>query len=79
MRVSNTFLGEPIPLKGSYDVAKKNIGLRIWCNAMCLCGFKVQKTHYFPHTVLFVAPLCSDFLKRIDFYKAHRSEKRCVL
>ncbi len=22
-----------------------------------------------------VAPLCSDFLKRVDFYKAHRSEK----
>ncbi len=27
-------------LKGSYDVAKKNIILCIWCNAMCLCGLR---------------------------------------
>ncbi len=79
MRVSNTFLGEPIPLKGSYDVAKKNIGLRIWCNAMCLCGLRFKKHIIFHILFIIVAPLCSDFLKRIDFYKAHRSEKRCVL
>ncbi len=30
-------------LKGSYDVAKKNIILCIWCNAMCLCGLKFKK------------------------------------
>ncbi len=42
--------------------------------------FKVKKTHYFPHTVhIIVAPLCSAFLKHVDFYKAHRSEKRGVL
>ncbi len=37
-------------LKRSYNVAKKNIILCIWCNAICLMQFKVQK-HYFPHTV----------------------------
>ncbi len=37
-------------LKGSYDVAKKNIILCIWCNAMCLCGLMLKK-HYFTHTV----------------------------
>ncbi len=30
-------------LKGSYDVAKKNIILCIWCNAMCLCGLGIKK------------------------------------
>ncbi len=30
-------------LKGSYDAAKKNIILCIWCNAMCLCGLKLKK------------------------------------
>ncbi len=58
-------------LKGSYDVAKKNIIiLCIWCNAMFM-RFKVQKTH-FPHTVLYC---CSSMLR----LKAHRSEKRGVL
>uniref|UniRef100_A0A672PHA0 Si:dkey-88e18.8 n=1 Tax=Sinocyclocheilus grahami TaxID=75366 RepID=A0A672PHA0_SINGR len=37
-------------LKGSYDVAKNNIILCIWCNEMCLCGLRFKK-HYFPHTV----------------------------
>uniref|UniRef100_A0A671SUF9 Peptidyl-prolyl cis-trans isomerase n=1 Tax=Sinocyclocheilus anshuiensis TaxID=1608454 RepID=A0A671SUF9_9TELE len=27
-------------LKGSYDAAKKNIILCIWCNEMCLCGLR---------------------------------------
>ncbi len=31
-------------LKGSYDVAKKNIILCIWCNAMCLCGLRLKNT-----------------------------------
>ncbi len=30
-------------LKGSYDVAKKNIIWCIWCNAMCFMRFKVHK------------------------------------
>ncbi len=33
---------------GSHDVAKKNVILCIWCNAMCLCGLRLKKTHYFP-------------------------------
>ncbi len=30
-------------LKGSYDIAKKNISLCIWCNAMCLCSLRLKK------------------------------------
>ncbi len=62
-------------LKGSYDVAKKNI---IWCNAMCLRGLRFKKHIIFHILYIIVAPLCSAFLKRIDFYKAHRSEKQGV-
>ncbi len=41
--------------------------------------FKVQK-HIISHILyIIVAPLCSAFLKCVDFYKAHRSEKRGVL
>ncbi len=65
---SNEFLVSVI-LKGSYDVAKKNI-LGIWCNAMCLCGLRFKK-HYFPHTVHYC---CTSKLR----HKAHRSEK-CAL
>ncbi len=67
-----------VQLKGSYDGAKKNIILGIWCNAMCLRGSRFKK-HIILHILyIIVAPLCSAFLKRIDFYKAHRSEKRGV-
>ncbi len=40
--------------------------------------FKVKKTQYFPHTVHYCCS-CPAFLKRDDFYKAHRSEKRGML
>ncbi len=63
-------------LKGSYDVAKKNI---IWCNAMCLCGSRLKKHFIFHILYIIVAPLCSAFLKRTEFYKAHHSEKLDVL
>ncbi len=66
-------------LKGSYDVAKKSIILCIWCNAMCLCGLMFKKHIIFHILYIIVAPLCPAFLKRLDFYKAHRSEKRGVL
>ncbi len=69
----------PYALKGSYDVAKNNIILCIWCNAMCLCGLRFKKHIIFYILYIIVAPLCSAFLKRTDFYKAHRSEKRGVL
>ncbi len=58
-------------LKGSYDVAKKNI---IWCNAMFI-QFKVQKTH-FPHTVHYCCSsmLCLSetcrFLQSSSFWEA---------
>ncbi len=66
-------------LKGPYDVAKKNIILCIWCNAMCLRGSRFKKYIIFHILYIIVAPVCSAFLKRADFYKAHRSEKRDVL
>ncbi len=46
---------------------------------MCLCGLRLKKHIIFHILYIIVAPLCSAFLKRIDFYKAHRSEKRGVL
>ncbi len=61
-------------LKGSYDVAKKNIILCIWCNAMCLCGLWFKKHIIFHILYIIVASLCSTFLKHIDFYKAHHFE-----
>ncbi len=66
-------------LKGSYEVAKKNIILCIWCNAMCLFGLRFKKHIIFHTLYIIVAHLCSTFLKRVDFYKAYRSEKRGVL
>ncbi len=66
------------PLKGSYDVAKKNIILCIWCNAMFM-WFKVQKTHYFPHTVHHCSssmPCLSEtrrFLQSSSFWEARRA------
>ncbi len=58
-------------LKGSYDIAKKNI---IWCNSMCLR----LKKHFIFYIPYIVAPLCPSFLKRADF-TVHRSEKRGML
>ncbi len=65
-------------LKRSYDVAKKNTILCIWCNAMCLRVSRFKK-RIFHILYIIVAPLYSAFLKQADFYKAHRSEKRGVL
>ncbi len=44
-----------------------------------LCGLRLKKHIIFHILYIIVAPLCSAFLKRVDFYKAHRSEKRGVL
>ncbi len=41
--------------------------------------FKVKKKQIFHILYIIVAPLCPAFLKRVDFYKAHRSEKPGVL
>ncbi len=66
------------PLKGSYDVAKNNIILCIWCNAMCLCGLRFKK-HYFPHTV----HCCSSMLRLAERHRFLQSssfwEARCAL
>ncbi len=36
----------------TYDVAKKNIILCIWCNAMCLCGLRFKNTLYSTYCTL---------------------------
>ncbi len=41
--------------------------------------FMVQKNIIFHILYIIVAPLFSAFLKCVDFYKTHRSEKRGVL
>ncbi len=66
-------------LKGSYDVAKKNIILCSWWNTMCLCFLMFLKHIIFHILYIIVAPLCPAFLKHADFYKAHHSEKWGVL
>ncbi len=44
---------------------------------MRLCGLRFKK-HIFHILYIIVAPLCPAFLKCLDFYKVHRSEKRGV-
>ncbi len=56
-------------LKGSYDVAKKNIILCIWCNAMRLCALRLKKHIIFHILYIIVAPLCSAFLNTSIFTK----------
>ncbi len=67
-------------LKGPID-AKHLVSL-VSCNV--LTWFKVKKNFKNVQIILrtlyiIVAPLCSAFLKRVNSYKAHRSEKRGVL
>ncbi len=46
----------------------------------CVYGVGGSKNITFHILYIIVAPLCSALLKRVDFYKAHRSEKaRCAL
>ncbi len=59
-----------IDLKGSYDVAKNNIILCIWCNAMCLCGLMFKNNIIFHMLHIIVAPLCPAFLKSSSFWEA---------
>uniref|UniRef100_A0A8C1XAL3 ribonuclease H n=1 Tax=Cyprinus carpio TaxID=7962 RepID=A0A8C1XAL3_CYPCA len=44
-----------------------------------LCGLSLKKHIIFHIMYIIVSPLCPTFLKRVDFYKAHRSEKQGVL
>ncbi len=46
---------------------------------MCLRGSRFKKHIIFHILYIIVAPLCSAFLKRANFYKAYRSEKRGML
>ncbi len=55
-------------LKGSYDVAKKNISLCNWCNPMCLCGSKFKKHIIFHILYIIVASLCLAFLKHDNYF-----------
>ncbi len=66
-------------LKGSYVDTKNNIILCIWCNVTCLRGLRLKKNIIFHIPYIIADPLCTTFLKRVDFYKAHRSEKRGAL
>ncbi len=45
------------------------------------CGYMVRgsKNTFSTYFYIIDAPLCSAFLKRFDFYKAHRSETRHAL
>ncbi len=68
-------------LKGSYDDAKRTLfcvfGV-MQCIVFMQC--KVKKINIIFHIpYIIVAPLCPNFLKSVDFYKAHRSEKHGVL
>ncbi len=45
----------------------------------CLCVLRFKKHIIFHIPYVIVAPFCPAFLKRVNFYKAHRFEKRGVL
>ncbi len=81
---SSSFFEEDI-LKGSYDAAKKNIILCIWCNAICLCGLKFKKHIIFHILYIIVAPLSPAFLKRfkarhvLSQFMGSRSHPRSVV
>lgn len=60
-------------------MAKTNIIVCIWCNSVYLCGLRFKIHITFHIRCINFAPLCPTFLKRIDLYKAHRSEKQGVL
>lgn len=49
-------------LNGSYDLAKKNIIARIWCNTTCLHCLGFKKQMFFLILYINVAPFCPTFL-----------------
>ncbi len=59
-------------LKGSYGVAKNNIILCIWCNAMCLHRLRAKKHIIFHILYTIVAPLCSARLEEVGQSEAHQ-------
>ncbi len=46
---------------------------------LCSCALRLKNHIIFHILYIIVSPLCPAFLKRVDFYKAHHSEKRGVL
>ncbi len=46
---------------------------------MRLCGLRFKKHIIFHILYIIAAPICPAYLKRVDFYKAHRSEKQAML
>ncbi len=65
-------------LKGSYDVAKKNIILCFWCNAMCLWSSRLKKHIIFHILYIIIAHLCPAFLK-LFLQSSSFWEARCAL
>ncbi len=66
-------------LKGSYDVAKNNIILCIWCNVMCVCGLRLKNTLFSTYCTLLLRLYALPFWNTSIFHKAHHSDKRDVL
>ncbi len=56
-------------LKGSYDVAKKNIILYICRNAMCLCGLRFKNTLFSTYCTLFLLLYAPPFWNALIFTK----------
>ncbi len=65
--------GKNMDLKGSYDVAKRNIIWCIWCNAMRLCGLRIKNTLFSTHYTLLL------FLYALPFWNASIFTKLIVL
>ncbi len=66
------------PLKGSYDVAKKNIILCIWCNAMCLRSLRFKNTLFSTYCTLLLLLYAPPFwntliLQSSSFWEARRA------
>ncbi len=56
-------------LKKSYDIAKKNIILCIWCNAMCLCGLRFKTTLFSTYCTLLLLLYAPPFWNTSIFTK----------
>ncbi len=56
-------------LKGSYDVAKNNIILCIWCNAMCLFGLRFKNTLFSTYCTLLLLLYAPPFWNASIFTK----------
>ncbi len=62
-----------VDIKGSYDIAKRNIILCIWCNAMCLCSLRFKNTLFSTYCTLLL------LLYALPFWNAPIFTKLIVL